>query len=210
MAKKRLFILGASGFGRDMETFLALKPMKSADWEVAGFLDDDPRALDGFESDYRILSNIMDFVFSRNDLALLAIADPAAKAKLHTALKDKVSFLTYIAPDVLIGKFARIGEGAVIFPGSIVGPSAQIGTAVTINGGTKLGHDVRIGDFSSLMVDITVGGGTVIGSRVFVGSGATIIPKRTIGEGAKIGAGSVVIRNVRAGQSVFGNPARVL
>ena len=210
MSKKRLFILGASGFGRDMETFLALMPMKDSDWRIEGYLDDDLRALDGFRSDFRVLSTIKDFEFRAGDLALLAIADPAAKARIHGALKGRVSFLTYVAPDVLVGKFATIGEGTVIYPGALVGPGAEIGTAVTINGGTKLGHDVKVGDFSSLMVDIAIGGGTVLGRSVFVGSGATIIPKRKVGDGAKVGAGSVVIRNVHGGQTVFGNPARVI
>jgi acetyltransferase-like isoleucine patch superfamily enzyme len=57
------------------------------------------------------------------------------------------------------------------------------------------------------MVDITVGGHSEIGRGVYIGSGATIIPGRKIRDRARVGAGSVVIRNVAEGQSVFGNPA---
>jgi sugar O-acyltransferase (sialic acid O-acetyltransferase NeuD family) len=207
MAQKKLFILGASGFGRDLETLLDLMPMKNADYKIEGFLDDDPEALSGAASGYKILASIKDFRFKRGDLAVLAIADPASKKKVHAALKDRVRFLTYVAPDVFISKYAVIGEAAVIYPGVFVGPSVEIGMAVTINGGTKLGHDVRVGDYSSLMVDIVVGGGTRLGHSVFVGSGATIIPGRRVHDRSRIGAGSVVIRNVAEGQAVFGNPA---
>jgi sugar O-acyltransferase (sialic acid O-acetyltransferase NeuD family) len=202
-----LFILGASDFGRDLETYIDSMPLPKADWKIAGFLDDNVKALEGYRSDYEVLARIRDFRFKRGDLALLAIGDPEYKKKLYELLEDKVEFLTYVAPDAFIGKFVTIGEGSVICPRAFIGPSVEIGRAVTVNGGTKLGHDVRIGDYSSLMVDITVGGHSEIGESVYIGSGATIIPSRRIRDRARVGAGSVVIRNVAEGQSVFGNPA---
>ena len=45
-------------------------------------------------------------------------------------------------------------------------------------------------------------------SDVWIGGGAIILPGVTIGDGAVIGAGSVVTRDVAAGQTVAGNPAR--
>jgi maltose O-acetyltransferase len=47
-----------------------------------------------------------------------------------------------------------------------------------------------------------------IGSDVWIGGGAIILPGVTIGDGAVIGAGSVVTRDVGAGATVMGNPAR--
>ena len=47
-----------------------------------------------------------------------------------------------------------------------------------------------------------------IGSDVWIGGGAIILPGVTIGDGAVIGAGSVVTRDVEAGITVAGNPAR--
>src|SRR6202043_1587265 len=47
-----------------------------------------------------------------------------------------------------------------------------------------------------------------IGSNVWIGGGAIILPGVTIGDEAMIGAGSVVTRDVAAGATVFGNPAR--
>jgi maltose O-acetyltransferase len=48
-----------------------------------------------------------------------------------------------------------------------------------------------------------------IGSNVWIGGGAIILPGVTIGDDAMIGAGSVVTRDVAAGATVFGNPARL-
>lgn len=49
-----------------------------------------------------------------------------------------------------------------------------------------------------------------IGSDVWIGGGALILPGVKIGDGAIIGAGAVVTRDVVAGQTVAGNPARPL
>ncbi|TRW98321.1 sugar O-acetyltransferase [Paracoccus sp. M683] len=47
-----------------------------------------------------------------------------------------------------------------------------------------------------------------IGDMVWIGGGAIILGGVTIGDGAIIGAGSVVTKNVPAGETVVGNPAR--
>lgn len=47
-----------------------------------------------------------------------------------------------------------------------------------------------------------------IGQDVWIGGGAIIMPGITIGDAAIIGAGSVVTRDVAAGATVVGNPAR--
>lgn len=47
-----------------------------------------------------------------------------------------------------------------------------------------------------------------IGQNVWIGSGAIILPGVTIGDDAVVGAGSVVTRDVAAGVTVKGNPAR--
>jgi serine acetyltransferase len=48
----------------------------------------------------------------------------------------------------------------------------------------------------------------VLGERVFVGSGARILGGLTIGDDAVIGAGAVVTKDVPAGVTVVGVPAR--
>jgi maltose O-acetyltransferase len=49
-----------------------------------------------------------------------------------------------------------------------------------------------------------------IGRNAWIGAGALILPGVTIGDDALVGAGSVVTRDVPAGATVVGNPARVL
>lgn len=47
-----------------------------------------------------------------------------------------------------------------------------------------------------------------VGRNVWIGAGALILPGVTVGDDAIVGAGSVVTRDVPAGATVVGNPAR--
>jgi acetyltransferase-like isoleucine patch superfamily enzyme len=50
----------------------------------------------------------------------------------------------------------------------------------------------------------------VVEDDVFIGSGAVVISGVALGKGSRIGAGSVVIASVKAGATVFGNPAQAV
>lgn len=208
--KKNLYIIGAGDFGREMESLLELIPRNQRDWEIAGYLDDNLDALIGLFSDYKILNKIDDHQFYETDIAVLTIVDPSLKEKIYLRLKNKVKFNTYIFPNVIVFKSCNFGEGSIIAANGVISNNVVLGTCVTINEGSQIGHDTTIGDFSSLMSSVDIGGRCRIGKGVYCGTGAVIIPGREIGEKARIGAGSVVIRNVKNGSHVFGNPAKLI
>jgi len=92
----------------------------------------------------------------------------------------------------------------------VITTNVCLGKCTTLNIGTQIGHDSKIGNFSSLMPGVDLGGHVNIGKSVFVGSKATIIPNIRVEEYSIIGAGSVVIKKVKTGTTVFGNPAKVV
>ena len=53
-----------------------------------------------------------------------------------------------------------------------------------------------------------MGGGSCIGNHVTLHTRATILPHVKVGNSAIVGAGSIVLRNVKEGITVFGNPAK--
>lgn len=210
--KHNLYIIGASNFGRELESWLDLIPGSERDWELKGFLHyyEGESPLNGFPTDYKIVGDWRTFRFTKDDYCITAVADCSWKMKIYEHLKDKATFFTCIAPDAVIGKYNRIGEGSVICPGVRITTNVEIGKCVILNIGTQIGHDCVIGDFSSLMPSVDLGGSVKVGKNVFIGTKATLIPKISVGDNATIGAGSVVVRKVKSSVTVFGNPAKVI
>jgi len=194
---KRLLIIGAGGFGRELADWLEMYPVEKKDWIVGGFIDDNLEALAGFKTKYKVLGRVNEFSYSNDDLAVVAIADPDIKEKIYNSLKDRIKFYTFIHPTVIIGSNVEIGEGVIMYPNTIISTNCKIGKMVSMGCGNHIGHDTSIGEFSSFMASIDIGGENNIGSKVYVGSKATIVPRRKITDHVKISSGSVVINNIK-------------
>jgi serine O-acetyltransferase len=97
-----------------------------------------------------------------------------------------------------------IGRGAEFGPGFVLIHSQ----GVVINGAVRGGEHVYLEH--QVTIGAEKGVSPVLGNRVFVGAGAKIVGPVTIGDGARVGANAVVVKNVPAGATVGGVPARIL
>ncbi len=87
---------------------------------------------------------------------------------------------------------------------------------VRIGAQTMLGPNVQIycaqhhKDAAKRCAGLEIAKPVTIGKRVWIGGAAILMPGVTIGDEAIVGAGSVVTKDVPAGATVVGNPARVM
>jgi UDP-3-O-[3-hydroxymyristoyl] glucosamine N-acyltransferase len=83
-----------------------------------------------------------------------------------------------------------------------------IGSGTKLDNLVHVGHNVKIGRHCLLISQVGIAGSTVIGDGVTIAGHAGIAPHLTIGSGATIGSQAVVYRDIGAGASVSGHPAR--
>lgn len=205
---KNLIIVGASGFGRELVQWIEDINRVTPKWNILGFIDDNPNALEGYKCDYSIIGGIQTWCPKEDEFFACALAFPAVKQKVVGMLKEKgAQFVTLIHPTALINKYAEIGEGVIVTPRSNINANAAVGDFVSVLG-SGIGHDAVVGDFSTLSGRCSINGHVKIGKLVYVACGVSIAPSKKIGDGATIGIGSVVISNVKPGVTVFGNPAK--
>ncbi|WP_047130078.1 sugar O-acetyltransferase [Xanthomonas arboricola] len=132
---------------------------------------------------------------------------------------------------LLVERLAEVGEGAVIRPPfhCDYGYNIRLGAGVFLNfncvildvcevsigEGTQVGPAVQFyaadhpRDAAGRASGLEFGRPIRIGRNVWIGGGAIILPGVSIGDDAVIGAGAVVTRDVPAGATALGNPARV-
>ena len=139
---------------------------------------------------------------------VMAFADPVKKKRLALELEAKGwEPDIFIHDSAAVSSLAVIGRGTVICPFCRISADCSIGEHVLVNGGSGVGHDAVVGSYSSLLGSVSVNGSSIVGEGVTFGAGSMVYPGKRIGDWAKIGLASVVLRNVPAAATMFGNPA---
>ncbi|MFM7181685.1 MAG: acetyltransferase [Verrucomicrobiales bacterium] len=211
--KQKLIIISAGAFGREVRAMAAGIESSlgaSCPWSVAGFLDDRPRILGGKDSTgVPILASPMDYVPADGDRFICAIGDPRQRQHYAAIVADRGGvFLSLTWPQSAVCDFAgRRGDGSLIGPFCAVSADVAIGPHTMIVAQATIGHDVIIGSCCHIGAYAFLGGGATIGNRVTIHPHACILPGAVVEDDATVGAGSVVLKRVSAGQTVFGVPA---
>jgi sugar O-acyltransferase (sialic acid O-acetyltransferase NeuD family) len=206
---KRLLIIGAGGFGREVLGWALAVPPEARDWEIGGFLDENAHALDAHPCGYSIVGDPATYVPARDDVLLPAIANPETKLRLCRGIRARGGrFATLIHPSVIVGPGCRIGAGCVLCPRAVLTTNVTVGDFVAINISSACGHDSVLGDGVTVSSFADITGAVRLGEGVFVGSHASVLPRVEAGDFAVIGAGSAVIRKVPARATVMGVPAK--
>ena len=83
-----------------------------------------------------------------------------------------------------------------------------IGDDVVIGNLCNIGHGATVEDGVWMSVGSLLGGHTTVHAGATIAMGVSVRDNLVIGEAASLGMGSVVVKNVEAKHSMFGNPAK--
>ncbi|MGH1519222.1 acetyltransferase [Chryseobacterium sp. JK1] len=206
---KKIAIIGAGGFGREVKMLIDHINQKDKQFEVLGFYDD--KHYDHDINGVPYLGKIEKINEVDHTLCIaVAIGDPKTKKKIVQGIKNpNIEFPTLIHPSVIIGQDdTKIGKGNIICAGVIITVNIEIEDFVILNLSCTVGHDTVIKKYSSFMPTVNISGEVVINEAVYVGTGAKIINLLEIGENTIVGAGAVVYKKLPANCTAVGIPAK--
>jgi len=142
--------------------------------------------------------------------AIIAVGNPAIRKKLFLQFESYgFKLVNLISTSAQISPLSvHLGDGLNVMSNVFIGPNVSISKGSLVNARSSIHHNTVVGSFCEICIGVNIAGSCVIGDEVFIGMGAVVLPGVKIGNNAIIGAGAVVTKDVPAGVTVKGVPAK--
>lgn len=207
---KNLIIIGAGGMGRTVYSNALESVGYGEEFVVKGFIDDNLNALDGFPNYPPVIDTIRGYQPQDGDVFVSSIGGASRRACMEEIIRRGGEFIELIHQTARLLTNVKLGKGNFIGAYTVIGNDVVIGDYNMIQAYTVIGHDARVGSYNRIDTHVTCVGGTVIEDDVNIHTSAVISHNVVVETGAHVGALSFVIKKVKAGTTVMGNPAKKL
>jgi sugar O-acyltransferase (sialic acid O-acetyltransferase NeuD family) len=205
---KDIVIIGAGGFGREVAWLIEDINKVNNEWNLIGFVDDNEDIQGSEINGIKVIGNV-EWLKGQDLNVVNAIGDPIVKKRIMERIKDsKNTYPVLIHPSVIYSNMVSFGEGSIICAGSLITVNVEIGKHVIINLDCTIGHDAKIGDFTTILPSVNVSGFVSTEECVNIGTGSAVIQGVEIGANTIIGAGAVVVKNLPSNCTAVGAPAK--
>lgn len=208
-----IVVIGAGGFGREVVDVVDAINAGSPDeqFEVIGFLDDGDPDLAPLAHFPDVIGAVIDLeTLPENVGYVIGIGSPRVRRKIDLwahSLGRTSPILVH--PSAQVGRSVSIGPGVVVCANVSITNNIRIGRHVHVNLSCTIGHDAVLDDYVTLSPLVAVSGYVRIAEAVMVGTGATLNPQINVGAEAVLGSGAVALKDVPAGATAVGVPAKV-
>jgi sugar O-acyltransferase (sialic acid O-acetyltransferase NeuD family) len=204
-------IIGAGGHGKVVLDILRA----GGHCRPVGFVDADPRLHGTTVGGLPVLGGVHQLkrLVGPHKLAaaVIAIGDNRARAGYAEAVESAgLRLANAVHPSAVVAESAVLGRNVVVAACAVVGAEARVGDHCIVNTAATVDHECELGVGVHVCPGAHLAGRVRVEANAIVGLGANVIQCLRIGAGATVGAGAVVIRDVPAGATVVGVPARAI
>lgn len=203
----KIAIFGASGHGKVVADIALLNG-----WDEIDFFDDAWPGITTLEH-WDVIGSFDDLLESLVCYSgvIVAIGNNSIREKKLLALKEHgAKIVSLIHPCASVSQFAKLGSGTVIVGGAVINAFASVGVGCIINTGATVGHDCYLSSCVHIAPGANIAGNVEINRCCWIGVGSAIRQGIKLEDNVVVGAGAAVIKDVFAGQTVVGVPARVI
>jgi sugar O-acyltransferase (sialic acid O-acetyltransferase NeuD family) len=208
MVNNKIFLFGYSG-----HAYVVCDILLAGGYHLAGYFTEHPVEKNpydlvycGFEKDPQALA-ILDI-----HSYFVAVGSNSIRKKISEIileLSGKLPCNALSKSSVLSSKI-QMGNGVMTGPACVINSGSFIGNGVICNSGSIIEHECIIGNYVHVAPGAILCGNVTVGDNTFIGAGSVIREGIKIGENVTIGAGTVVIKDIADGQTIVGNPQRIL
>mgnify|MGYP000499944193 FL=1 len=218
MERIKFGLLGAGGFAREVMPFLkgsVAKTLLVRESDIDAYFVETWQPQESTVNGNSVLSLDEFIQLNGKKYFNVAVGSGGDREAMVTKVGSNAEPMTLLAPQTTILDCNIIGVGSVFCPNTMVTSNAKIGKFFQCNIYAYVAHDCVIGDFVTFAPGVRCNGRVHIDDYAYIGTNAIIRegtsekPLR-IGKGAVVGMGAVVTKDVPAGATVVGNPARVM